>query len=81
MPFQTEYLGMSEEEIEALKENKRPTPSVLYRYPTKTGKVEWEGAYGFEASSFLPVISGLLEDYRRLRECLTYADNFGKEKQ
>ena len=71
MPFTTEYQGMSEEEIEALKENKRPTPSVLYRYPTKTGEVEWEGAYGFEPNSFLPVISGLLQDYQRLRECFT----------
>mgnify|MGYP003571053917 FL=1 len=71
MPFKTEYPGMSEEEIEALKENKRPTPSVLYRYPTETGESEWKGSYGFEASSFLPIISGLLQDYRRLRKCFT----------
>lgn len=71
MPFKTEYLGMSEEEIEVLKENKRPTPSVLYRYPTETGEVEWEGAYGFEASSFSPVISCLLQDYQRLRKLFT----------
>jgi len=71
MPFKTEYLGMSEAEIEVLKENKRPTPSVLYRYPTASGEAEWEGAYGFEVSSFVPVIFQLLEDYRRLRKCFT----------
>lgn len=71
MPFKTEYVGMSEIEIEALKNNKRPTPSVLYRYPAESGETEWEGAYGFEALSFIPVISQLLEDYCRLRKCFT----------
>ena len=73
MPFKTEYLGMSETEIEILnKQHKSPAPSVLYRYPTASGEQEeWEGAYGLEASSFLPVLSQLSDDFKRLRECIT----------
>lgn len=52
MPLKTEYLGMSEAKIMALKKSKPPTPSVLYRYPTASGNKEWEGAFGFEASYF-----------------------------
>lgn len=70
MPFKTEHLGMSETEIEALKKSKPPTPSVLYRYPTASGNKEWEGAYGFEEISFLPVIEQLLKDIVRLRKCI-----------
>lgn len=71
MPFKTEYLGMSEAEIEVMKKRKSPMPSVLYRYPTENGTTEWGGAYGFEASSFLPVIEQLLDDFSRLKRCFT----------
>jgi len=71
MPFKTEYVCMSEAEIKALEKIKRPTPSVLYRYPAVSGEEVWEGVYGFEALSFVPVISQLLEDYCRLRKCFT----------
>lgn len=71
MPFKTEYLGVSEAEILVLKKQNYPTPSVYYRYPTKTGEREWEGAAGFEAPSFLPVLEQLIEDYRRLEKCIT----------
>lgn len=71
MPFKTEYLGMTDEEVEALKKSRPPTPSVLYRYPTATGNKEWVGAYGFEASSFIPVLEQLLNDFGRLRKCIT----------
>lgn len=70
MPFKTEYSGMSEEEVETPKKSNPPAPSVLYRYPTATGNKEWEGAYGFEASTFLPVLDQLLNDFRMLRKCI-----------
>lgn len=72
MPFKTEYPGMSETEIAALmEERKSPAPSVLYRYPTANGDTEWEGAFGFEASSFLPVLDQLRTDFSRLKKCFT----------
>lgn len=72
MPFKTEYQGMSEAEVEIFKKEQRPpAPSVLYRYPTKTGTTEWQGAFGLEASSYMPVVEAISEDIARLRECIT----------
>lgn len=72
MPFKTDHQGMSEAEIQVFKkEQKPPAPSVLYRYPTKTGKTEWEGAFGFEASSYMSVALALSADIARLRGCIT----------
>ncbi len=72
MPFRTEYQGMSEAEIEIFKKEQRPpAPSVLYRYPTKTGSAEWGGVFGFEASSYMPVVRALSKDIARLRESIT----------
>ena len=72
MPFKTDYHGMSEAEIQIFKkEQKPPAPSVLYRYPTRAGNTEWEGAFGFEAHSYLPVVFKLSEDIARLRACIT----------
>ncbi|WP_442498930.1 hypothetical protein [Methylobacter sp. sgz302048] len=72
MPFKTECQGMSEAEVEIFKKEQRPpAPSVLYRYPTKTGSAEWEGAFGFEASSYMRVVHALSKDIARLRECIT----------
>ncbi len=72
MPFKTEYLGMSEAEIEVIKQqSKLPAPSVLFRYPTASGKEEWKGAYGFEPNSFFSVIEGLLNDFAKLKKCFT----------
>jgi hypothetical protein len=63
---------MSEAEVQIFKkEQKPPAPSVLYRYPTRTGKAEWDGAFGFEESSYLPVVLKLSEHIARLRECIT----------
>jgi hypothetical protein len=69
MPFKTEYPGMSEAEIESLKECKSPKPSVLYRYPTANGNTKWEGAFGFQASSFLQTLRQLKSDFSRLSKC------------
>ncbi len=53
MPFKTEYLGMSEAEIEAIKQQlKSPASSILYRYPTASGKEEWKGVYGLSQTLF-----------------------------
>ncbi|WP_141674177.1 hypothetical protein [Dissulfuribacter thermophilus] len=78
LPFKTEYLGMSQAEIDVLKKNrnkknrnKYSEPSVLYRYPTASGESEWEGVYAFEASSFFSKICQLLEDIHRLRKSFT----------
>jgi len=72
MPFKTDYQGMSKAEIQLFKkEQKPPAPSVLYRYPTKTGNTEWGGAFGFEASSYMPVVAQLSSDIARLRKCIT----------
>jgi hypothetical protein len=72
MPFKSDYLGMSDAEIEIFKkQQKPPAPSILYRYPTKTGKSEWDGAFGFEAASYIPIINQLLSDIVRLRNCIT----------
>lgn len=71
MPFKTSNPGAVEAEVEALKEHKSPMPSVLYRYPTANGNTEWEGAFGFEASSFLPVLKQLNSDFSRLKTHFT----------
>lgn len=72
MPFKTEYPGMSEAEVEIFKKEQRPpSPSILYRYPTRTGNAEWEGTYGFEASSYMPIVLELSDDIARLRACIT----------
>ena len=72
MPFRTESQGMPEAEVEIFKKEQRPpAPSILYRYPTRNGKADWEGAYGFEASSYVRIVHALSEDIARLRECIT----------
>ncbi|OMH30220.1 hypothetical protein [Motiliproteus sp. MSK22-1] len=72
MPFKAEYLGMPEAEIEIFKKEKKPpVPSILYRYPTATGKAEWSGAFGFEVVLFAPTINQLLSDIVRLKICIS----------
>ncbi|MBN4082205.1 hypothetical protein JYT13_00165 [Mariprofundus ferrooxydans] len=72
MPFKVDYQGMSKAEIQLFKkEQKPPAPSVLYRYLTKTRTTEWGGAFGFEASSYMPVVTQLSSDIARLRKCVT----------
>lgn len=72
MPFKTEYPSMSEAEVKILKKKQKPpAPSVLYRYPTRTGKTEWQGVFGFEAGSYMPIVEALSEDIARLRKCIT----------
>lgn len=65
IPFKTNYAGFNEAEVEALKK-RAPIPSILYRYPVSRGGNEWQGAYGFEAHSCIPVLENLQAAYVRI---------------
>ena len=65
IPFKTSYAGFTEAEIENLKK-RTPSPSILYRYPLGRGGNEWQGAYGFEAHSFVSVLENLRATYVRI---------------
>ncbi len=65
VPFRTEYLGMTETEIEALKKH-APQPSILFRYPVRKPGTEWEGLHAFEPCEFLGILDALNKDYTRL---------------
>jgi hypothetical protein len=67
VPFVSEYLGFSEDEIAALKKE-YPTPSVQFRYPVKSQGVEWRGVHGFETRGFLTVVRELESAYERIGE-------------
>ncbi|MGZ8238255.1 MAG: hypothetical protein ACXWTY_10350 [Methylobacter sp.] len=66
IPFRTEYLGIAETEIEALKKA-TPVPSILYRYPVAKGGKEWNGAFGFEPHSFLELLKQVKSDFDRIK--------------
>lgn len=65
MPFRTEYLGMTDAEVDLLKKDE-PVPSILFRYPVRKPGVEWEGIHGFEPDEFLTILDGLQKDYARI---------------
>lgn len=65
IPFKTEYFGIAETEIEALK--KMNPPSILYRYPVARGCKEWNGAFGFEPHSFLELLEQVKCDFERIQ--------------
>lgn len=44
-----------------------PTESERFRYPGNNDYVPWQGAYGFEAGSFLLVLHALERDFARLQ--------------
>ena len=69
IPFKTEYAGLNETEVAALKKT-APVPSILYRFPVGKGGSEWRGAYGFEANSFVAVLEELRTTYARLESHL-----------
>ena len=54
---------MTEKDLEELREararadDQTPAPSILYRYPVERGGERWYGLYGFEAVSFLKLLS------------------------
>lgn len=44
-----------------------PDPSILYRYPVNKAGMEWQGAYGFTPTGFLPRLEQLELDFKRIR--------------
>ena len=68
MPFATEHFGLTENEIASLK---TPTQSVRYRYPTRNGVAEWDGAHGFKADMFELRLRQLRSDFGELRAKFT----------
>jgi len=66
IPFKVEYPGIAEADIEALRKA-TPVPSILYRYPVSRGGKEWNGAFGFEAGTFLAVLERLEHDFKRIK--------------
>lgn len=69
VPFQTEYLGMSEEEAAALAK-KEPVPSVQYRYPVDLNGTEWNGAEGFTPDDYRILLFELKKEFERIQNVL-----------
>lgn len=65
IPFRTEWGDLSEAEIQAARKTS-PVPSMLYRYPVSKGGKEWNGAFGFEAGSFMEVLDQVDRDFQRI---------------
>lgn len=65
IPFQSEYVAFSEDEIAYIKKNE-PAPSVLFRYPIRSQGVEWLGLQAFEPQEFLRLISELSDAFVRI---------------
>ena len=65
IPFKTDYLGMTEAQIEEA-EKTTLVPSVLYRYPVSKGGEDWKTAIGFIPIEFVPILDGLKADFARL---------------
>lgn len=70
MPFITNYGGLNETEINKLKKES-PKPSIVYRYPTKSGQIEWSGAQGFNSELFISVIRKLISDIANIKGKIT----------
>jgi len=67
IPFQTDFpTGLSSEEMKAIKKE-MPPPSILYRYPVQKGGDDWQGLFGFEAESFLLLLSDISRDFHRIK--------------
>ena len=67
LPFQTEYLEMSPEEIEK-SQKEEPNPSVLYRYPDNFYNQPWRGVFGYKKGEHIPwgVYDEIIELQRRV---------------
>lgn len=65
IPFRAEWGDLSEAEIQAVRKTS-PVPSMLYRFPVSKGGKEWNGAFGFEASSFVEVLDQVDRDFQRI---------------
>jgi hypothetical protein len=70
IPFQVEYLGMTDAEIKEARKN-APQPSILYRYPVDRGGGEWNAELGFVPETFVVAIRRIKSDFERLRNQFT----------
>ena len=68
-PFQTSYGSLSKKEISAAKVQ-QPDNSELFRYPRDKKYQSWGGVHGFEATSFLGVLSAVRADFTRVLHTL-----------
>jgi HEPN domain-containing protein len=66
-PFVSEYLGLSEEQIEMIQKSRRDSHSVILRYPLNRPGLEWDGLYGFKPDSFFEEMADLLTTFKQLR--------------
>lgn len=66
IPFKTEYVGFEPPEIEKLKSSE-PAKDQMHRYPTDRKGKEWSGVFAFDPVSFLSIIEGLNDDFKRLK--------------
>jgi hypothetical protein len=84
IPFRTDWRGFSEAELEVLRKTS-PVPSMLYRYPVSKGRKEWNGAFGFEAGSFMEVLEQVDQDFQRIMAHIAQpsvpTDAFGAAEQ
>jgi hypothetical protein len=67
LPFRTEYLGFTAQEVETLLKRERPVDQ-MYRYPIDRKGNPWRGVVGFEAKEFLRKLQNIKEDFCRLEK-------------
>lgn len=67
LPFGSEYVGFSEQEMLALAKAEIP-PSIRYRYPTDNAKQVWKGAQAFTAETFLLTLTEMKVVYARIEK-------------
>lgn len=68
IPFETDYSLISPELVSELRKDE-VVPSIMYRYPTDRDQTDWKVVSGFDATSFLEILSYLhdrLSDLRKL---------------
>lgn len=67
VPFETEFLGIDEQDIETLIRKQTP-PSIRYRYPVTREGTEWNGVSALRAQTFRPVLLELGKVFQRLAQ-------------
>ena len=68
--FVPSYAGLTKAQAAEAKRTLAPADQI-FRYPDDRDGVLWEGLYGFEASSCLRDIDGLIQYFKRVRTKLT----------
>ena len=75
IPFKIEYLGFSSKEIEELRKTEPPLDQ-LYRYPTDTKGLRWDGVHSFVPAPFLEELHSIKTQFTRL-EVEIFSHEFG----